>query len=52
MKRSDVLALAGLVALTALAFVDKVAAEAVVTYLGGLLIKAPAVETVKSRIYH
>lgn len=39
MKRNDWLALAGLVALTALAVVDKVAGEAVVTFVVGLALK-------------
>lgn len=39
MKQNDWLALAGLVALTALALVDKVAGEAVATFVMGLAIK-------------
>lgn len=45
LDRSFVLALAGLAVLTALAIMDKVAAEAVVTFLGGLLLDRPSLES-------
>lgn len=39
MKRNDLLALAGLVALTLLAILGQVGGEAVVTFVGGLLVR-------------
>lgn len=42
--KNNVVAVAGLVALTALAFAGKVEAAAVVTFLGGLLLRPEALE--------
>lgn len=44
MKRNDWLALAGLTALTVLSLVDKVAGEAVVTFVVGLALKPELLE--------
>lgn len=44
LDRSLILAIAGLAVLTILAVMDKVAAEAVVTFLGGLLLDRPSME--------
>ncbi len=44
MKKHDILAVAGLVALTALAFAGRVESAAVVTFLGGVLIRPEALD--------
>lgn len=44
LKRNDILAIGGLAVLAALALLDKIGAEAVVTFLGGLLLKPEAME--------